>query len=96
MSDIARRVRSGLARLFGFARRDGEGLSPVAVGLALGLALSLALGGAVRALLFDVAPHDPVTLAGVAAVLVLVAVVACWVPAWRATRMDLVRALRQD
>jgi predicted permease len=73
-----------------------EGLSPVAVGLAAGLSLSIALGGAVRALLFGVHPNDPVTLAGVAAVLTIVAAVACWVPARRATRMDIVRALRKD
>jgi predicted permease len=73
-----------------------QGMSPVFVGLAVGLVLSVAFGGLMRALLFNVAPGDPVTLAGVAVVLGLVAAVACWIPAWRATRMDLVRALRQD
>jgi predicted permease len=73
-----------------------EGLSPVVVGLAAGLVLAVALGRAVRALLFGVAPTDPVTLAGVTIVLGVVAAVACWLAAWRATRMDLVRALRQD
>ena len=73
-----------------------EGLLPVAIGLAAGLTLSIALGGAVRALLFDVAPGDPMTLAGVALLLALVAAVACWLPAQRATAMDLVRALRRD
>jgi predicted permease len=73
-----------------------EGLIPVAIGLAAGLTLSIALGGAVRALLFDVAPGDPLTLAGVALILALVAAVACWLPAQRATAMDLVRALRRD
>jgi putative ABC transport system permease protein len=73
-----------------------EGLSPVAIGLAAGLTLSVALGGAVRALLFDVAPTDPVTLASVACTLSAVAAIACWIPARRATRMDLVRALRPE
>lgn len=73
-----------------------EGLTPVFVGLAVGLAASIALGGAVRALLFDVAPGDPVTLGTVTTVLVSVAAVACWIPARRAAGMDLVRALRED
>ena len=73
-----------------------EGMSPVLVGLVLGLGASLVLGGTIRALLYDVRPGDPTTIAGVALVLVAVAALACWLPAWRATRMDLVRALRQE
>ena len=73
-----------------------DGMSPVVIGLAAGLAASLLLGGWVRALLYDVRPGDPLTIASVSLVLIAVAAVACWLPARRATRMDLVRALRQE
>ena len=73
-----------------------QGMLPVVTGLAVGLGISLLLGGSVRALLYEVSPTNPATLASVALVLGAVAAVACWLPARRATRMDLVRALRQE
>jgi putative ABC transport system permease protein len=71
-----------------------EGLTPVVVGLTAGIAVSLALGRVFGSLLFEVRPSDPFTLAGVAAVLGIVAAIACYVPARRATATDLAGLLR--
>jgi putative ABC transport system permease protein len=49
-----------------------------------------------QTLLHDVTPHDPATLAGVAAVLTVVAALASLIPAWRATRVDPVTALKAE
>ena len=62
----------------------GEGLRTVATGVALGIALALAAGRLVAALLYGVAPRDPVVLAAVSVALMFVAVLAALLPAWRA------------
>ena len=67
----------------------------IAAGLALGLAGSLWAARFVEALLFQLEPRDPVTFAGAAAVLVAVGVLAAWLPAHRAARLDPVRVLRE-
>jgi len=67
----------------------------VGVGIGLGLALSLAATAALEGVLFDVSPTDPVTLAAVAAVLLLVALGAATVPALRAANADPTTALRR-
>ena len=74
----------------------GRGMLLVGLGLALGLAVAIAAGGALRALVNGVNPRDPLTLAGTAAVLGVVAFVASYVPARRATRIDPLIALRTD
>jgi predicted permease len=71
-----------------------EGGVLVALGLALGVVGALSLSRLVRGLLFGVAPHDPATLAVVAAVMAAVGIGACWVPAMRAARIDPGEALR--
>jgi len=68
----------------------------IAAGLALGVAGSLWAARFVEALLFQLAPRDPATFGGAAAVLVAVGVVAAWLPASRAARIDPVAALRTD
>lgn len=65
-------------------------------GVALGLVAALAVGGALRSLLYEVAPRDPATLATAAATLLVLAVAAALVPAVRAARVDPLTALRQD
>jgi predicted permease len=74
----------------------GQSLLPVGVGLALGLAASVAAGRLVTGLLYSVTPLDPITLAGVAAILGTVAAAASLAPARRATRVDPVVALREE
>jgi predicted permease len=73
-----------------------EGLFLTCVGLACGLALSVVVAVAARSVLFNVTPTDPRTYAGVFAVLAIVSLVACCLPARVASRVDPVRALRQE
>ena len=80
------------ARLVGMV--VGESLVPVALGLTAGVIATLAAAPALGGFLFGVDARDPVTLAGAVALLVGVAVVASWLPAWRASRTDPVQALR--
>lgn len=74
----------------------GEGFALTAIGLAAGLLLSLGVAIAVRGVLFGVTPTDPQTYLGVFALLAVVALMACCLPARAATRVDPVTALRQD
>ena len=67
----------------------------IAAGLALGVGGSLWAARFVETLLFQLEPRDPLTFAGAAAVLVAVGVLAAWLPAHRAARLDPVRALRE-
>jgi ABC-type antimicrobial peptide transport system permease subunit len=100
---VARRTREiGIRMALGGARRDifrlvlkqGGGL--VAAGLVVGLAAAGAASRLLRSLLLDLSPWDPVAFAAVAALLLGAALVACAVPARRATRVDPVTALRQE
>ena len=72
----------------------GEGFMLAVIGTAAGIAGSLALTQSIRSLLFEVAPGDPLTLGAVAATLGLISLLACYLPARHATRVDPVVALR--
>jgi len=71
-------------------------LLPTLVGLGCGLAAALVLGRVMRGLLFEISPGDPLTLAVVAVILLSVSASAALVPALRTSRLDPLRALRED
>jgi ABC-type antimicrobial peptide transport system permease subunit len=89
-----RRPEIGIRVALGAQRQDilwlvvGRGLQLTLAGLAIGSVGSLALAFALRGFLFQVKPADPVTFMGVGVVLLFAAVVACYVPARRAARVD--------
>ncbi len=104
---VERRTRELGIRIALGARAGGvrrivmvEGLRLAGIGVAVGMTAAFAvnrgLAGKIAALLYDVKPIDPPTFAGVAAVVLAVAALACFVPAWRATRVDPVIALRHE
>ena len=68
----------------------------VVIGLVIGLLSALALTRMMKTLLFEVQPTDPLTFAGVSLVLGGAALLACYVPARRALRIDPLRALRSE
>jgi predicted permease len=72
----------------------GEGARLIGLGVLLGLLGSLAATRVIAALLYGISPADPLTLAGTTALLALVALIACYLPARRATRIDPLAALR--
>jgi len=73
-----------------------SGLSLVAIGLTIGLAVALALTRLMSTLLFEVSPIDPATFAAVALCVILAALLACYIPARRATKVDPLVALRYE
>ena len=74
----------------------GQGLTTITVGLTIGLAGAVVLSRTIESLLFGVTPTDPVTLGAAVLLLMAVGLVACGLPAWRATRVDPTNALRAD
>ena len=99
----AQRTREiGVRVVVGGSTRDmlrlvfAEGARRVGVGILVGLAGSLAATRIVAALLYQVSPTDPLTLGGTALAFALVALLACYWPARRATRVDPLVALRSD
>jgi putative ABC transport system permease protein len=73
-----------------------DGLRPALFGLGLGLVMSFAATRIFQSMLFGTKPLDPVVLSGVIATLLAVAVLACLAPAWRASRLDPMKALRTE
>jgi ABC-type antimicrobial peptide transport system permease subunit len=74
----------------------GQGLKLTLIGVALGGAAALGLTRFLSSLLVGVSAIDPVTFLAVPLLLTTVALAACWIPAWRATKIDPLSALRRD
>ena len=97
-----RRREFGIRVALGAARGDiarrvlGDGARLAIAGAVLGIGGALALGKAMSSLLFEVSPRDTATLATVASMLVAIALVACLIPARRATRVDPAEVLREE
>ncbi|HZS26075.1 MAG TPA: ABC transporter permease [Candidatus Angelobacter sp.] len=100
---VRRRVREiGIRMALGAQIRDVlrmivmEGMKPVALGVAIGIGGALLLGRVMAKLVFGVKTTDPATFASVSGLLVLVALLAITVPAYRATQVDPMRTLRDE
>jgi putative ABC transport system permease protein len=73
----------------------GQGLRLSAAGMVVGLIAALGLTRLLTSMLVGVAPTDPITFAGVAALFLLIAALSCWLPARRAAALDPTAALRE-
>jgi putative ABC transport system permease protein len=100
---VAQRTREfGIRLALGAPRRDvfrlalGRGLLLVGIGLALGLLGAIGAGRALTSVLYDTGGLDPTALFAAIAALAFVALLACWFPARRATRVDPIVALRYE
>ena len=99
---VLRTREIGLRRALGAGRQEtlglvmGQGVHLVAAGILAGLGVALAAARLFTAFLYRVSPTDPVILLAVAALLFVVALVASSIPAWRAARLDPMRALRYE
>jgi len=91
-------LRMALGATPGAVLRDtiGQGMRLTAIGIAVGLAGAIAMGSVLKSVLVGVNATDPLTLAGVSIVLAMVAALACYIPARRATRIDPAIALREE
>jgi predicted permease len=94
--DFGVRIALGASSLQVLASVLREGLQLTGVGLSTGFALTLITGRSVRSLLYGITPTDAVTYLGVFGLLALASLVACYVPAQRAARIDPIQALRQE
>jgi putative ABC transport system permease protein len=101
--NVSQRIREiGLRRALGAEPRDilrlilGHGIALAAAGAAIGVSAAFGLTRLMQSLIFSVSTTDPATFAAVPVLLVLVALLACYIPARRATRVDPMVALRYE
>jgi len=101
LDDLTRDVRHGL-RTLGASRSSviglvmKQGLQATVTGVVVGVAGAFGVNRMIASLLFGVQPTDAATIVVVIAMLTMVAAVACWLPAWRASRLDPNVVLRAD
>src|SRR5262249_32528271 len=92
----------GVRMALGAQKRDvlslviWQGMKLALIGILIGVLGALALTRVLRSLLYQVAPTDPLTFAVVSLLLVAIAMIACWLPARRATKIDPMEALRYE
>jgi putative ABC transport system permease protein len=102
LSVAARRRELAIRSAMGAGRSDilrlvfGEGMRLIAGGVTAGLAAAIVLSRVLGSFLFEVEPTDPITLISVGLLFVVVALLACWAPARRATKVDPLEALRYE
>lgn len=94
--DIGLRIALGAKRGDVLRWVFANGMKPVLVGVAVGLATTVAVAISARSLLFGITPVDPLSLGGVALVLLLTSGLACYLPARRAAALDPISALRAE
>jgi predicted permease len=96
VTEIGIRIALGAQReqVLGLILRDG--LRPVAIGLAVGVVGAAGVGFLIRSMLYGTKPLEPVVFMSMVATLMMVAVGACAVPAWRASSIDPMQALRAE
>jgi predicted permease len=95
-TEIGIRIALGAKRDHVMRKMLLDGMRPAVFGLVVGLAASLEAGRLMRDLLYEIKPLDPAVFAAVAATLLAVAALACIVPAWRASRLNPMQALRTE
>jgi predicted permease len=100
---VSQRTRViGVRMALGARQRDviglmlWQGLKPAISGMAIGLAVAVAAGRVIRGLLYEIQPNDPLTLVGVSALLLAIVLLACAIPARRASSVPPAEALRGE